>query len=273
MEKKSLYKVIFPLVVIAIWEIFSIWLKKPAILPRVESVLIILIHPTQKILGIGNLLESTIVSIVRVICGFFLAVIVALPLGILMGYFKRVREITTTLIELLRPIPPLAWIPLALAWFGLKNFGDLLGIKTYHPILENLQIAMIFIIFIGAFFPILLNTIHGVKGVKIILIESAISLGARDKDILKKVILPSASPSILTGLRMGFGIAWMCVVAAEMLPGSNYGLGYLISHAYDIARIDVVIGGMIIIGIIGVITNTIFELFERKMFKWRAKGY
>ena len=273
MEKKNLYKIILPLIVIIIWEIFSIWLKKPAILPRVESVLIILLHPTQKILGIGSLLENTIVSIVRVISGFLLAVIVALPLGILMGYFKRVREFTNTLIELLRPIPPLAWIPLALAWFGLKNLGDLLGIETYHPILENLQIAMIFIIFIGAFFPILLNTIDGVKGVKIILIESAITLGAKNKDILKKVVLPGASPSILTGLRIGFGIAWMCVVAAEMLPGSNYGLGYLISHAYDIARIDVVIGGMIIIGIIGVVANTILEFFERKMFKWRAKSY
>jgi len=271
--KKILYRGILPLIVVIIWEIFSIWLKKPAILPRVESVLIVLLHPTQKILGIGSLLENTIVSVVRVISGFLLAVIVALPLGILMGYFKRVREFTTTLIELLRPIPPLAWIPLALAWFGLKNFGDLLGIKTYHPILENLQIAMIFIIFIGAFFPILLNTIHGVRGVKIILIESAITLGAKNKDILKKVILPGALPSILTGLRIGFGIAWMCVVAAEMLPGSNYGLGYLISHAYDIARIDVVIGGMIIIGIIGVVANTIFEFFERKMFRWRAKSY
>ena len=232
----------------------------------------ILFHPFKDILGIGSLYENALISVARVFLGFIVATAVAIPLGIFIGYFKKVREFTNVLIELIRPIPPLAWIPLALAWFGLISAADLLGIETYHPILGNLQVSMVFIIFIGAFFPILLNTIDGVKGVKTILIETAITLGAKDKEILRKVIIPAASPVILTGLRIGIGIAWMCVVAAEMLPGSSYGLGYLISHAYDIARIDMVIAGMVIIGLIGILINIIIEFFEEKKFKWRSKN-
>ncbi len=271
-KKIKLFRIILPLLVIITWELLAIWLNKPAILPRVGTVLMVLLHPGQEVLGVGSLFENAVISITRVLSGFFLAAILAIPLGILIGYFKKIKEFTNILIELFRPIPPLAWVPLALAWFGLMNISNLLGIETYHPILENLQIAMIFIIFIGAFFPILLNTIDGVKGVKVILIEAALTLGAKNKEILKKVIVPAASPSILTGLRIGLGIAWMCVVAAEMLPGSSYGLGYLISHAYDIARIDVVVAGMIVIGLIGIIMNAVLEFFENKMFKWRAKN-
>ncbi len=269
---KLLFKITFPLLVIISWEIIAIWIDRPTILPKVESVFVILLYPLKDILGIGSLYENALVSITRVFLGFIIAAVIAIPLGIFIGYFKKVREFTSILIELIRPIPPLAWIPLALAWFGLMSAADLLGIETYHPILGNLQISMIFIIFIGSFFPILLNTVDGVKGVETILIETAITLGAKNKEILRKVIIPAASPVILTGLRIGIGIAWMCVVAAEMLPGSSYGLGYLISHAYDIARIDMVIAGMIVIGLIGILINIIIEFFEEKKFKWRSKN-
>ena len=269
---KLLFKIILPLLVIISWEIIAVWIDRPTILPKVESVFVILSHPLKDILGIGSLYENALVSIARVFLGFIIAAAVAIPLGIFIGYFKKVREFTNVLIELIRPIPPLAWIPLALAWFGLTSAADLFGIEAYHPILGNLQISMVFIIFIGAFFPILLSAVDGVKGVKTILIETAVTLGAKDKEILRKVIIPAASPVILTGLRIGIGIAWMCVVAAEMLPGSSYGLGYLISHAYDIARIDLVIAGMIIIGLIGILINIVIEFFEEKKFKWRSKN-
>jgi len=244
-------KIIMPLIGLVLWELLAIWLNNPVVLPPVEDVIKVLINPQLSILGTGTLIENTLISIKRVLAGFVVAGIVGIPLGIFMGYFPTVMDLFDTVIELLRPIPPLAWVPLALAWFGIG------------------ETSMLFIIFIGAFFPILINTIAGVKGVPKILVETAQTLGAREKDILLKVIIPASSPSILTGLRIGAGIAWMCVVAAEMLPGSSAGLGYLIMYAYSLSRMDVVIASMIVIGIIGLTLDRGLRYIEDRYFRWR----
>ncbi|ABR56570.1 ABC transporter permease [Methanococcus aeolicus] len=250
---KILKNISLPLLGIIFWEIIAIWLNNPIILPRVESVLSVLLAPQQPILGTGiNLMDNTIISIKRVVSGFLIAGLVAVPIGISMGYFSTIRDFFDAGIELLRPIPPLAWVPLALAWFGIG------------------ETSMLFIIFIGAFFPILINTIAGVKGVPTILIDSAQTLGAKQKDILLKIIIPASSPSILTGLRIGAGIAWMCVVAAEMLPGSDAGLGYLIMYAYMLSRMDIVVASMIIIGLIGLTLDKVLRYIEDKYFKWKV---
>ena len=244
-------KFIIPLLGLALWELLALWLNNPVVLPPVEGVIKVLINPQMSILGTGSLLDNTLISIKRVLSGFILAGAVGVPLGILMGYYPVVMDLFDIVIELLRPIPPLAWVPLALAWFGIG------------------ETSMLFIIFIGAFFPILLNTIAGVKGVPKILIETAQTLGAKEKDILLKVVIPASLPTILTGLRIGAGIAWMCVVAAEMLPGSSAGLGYLIMYAYSLSRMDVVIACMIIIGVIGLILDRGLRYIEDRYFKWR----
>ena len=246
-----LKKIIIPLLGLLLWELLATWLNNPVIIPPVESVINILMNPQTSVLGTGNLIENTIVSIKRVISGFIIAGIIGIPLGIFMGYFSTIMDLFDTLIELLRPIPPLAWVPLALAWFGIG------------------ETSMLFIIFIGAFFPILLNTIAGVKSVPKILIESIETLGAKEKDILLKIILPASSPSILTGLRVGAGIAWMCVVAAEMLPGSSSGLGYLIMYSYSLSRMDIVVASMVIIGIIGLVLDRGLRYLEDRYFRWR----
>ncbi|AEF95906.1 ABC transporter permease [Methanotorris igneus] len=249
---KLLRNLILPVLGVVLWEVFAIYLNNPVIIPKVESVLNVLLNPWTGILGTGNLIDNTLISIKRVISGFIVAALVAIPLGILMGYYSFVNDLFDTVIELLRPIPPLAWVPLALAWFGIG------------------ETSMLFIIFIGAFFPILINTISGVKGVPKPLIEAALTLGAKEKDILMKVVIPASSPSILTGLRVGAGIAWMCVVAAEMLPGSDAGLGYLIMYAYSLSRMDVVIAAMVIIGLIGLILDRGLRFIENRYFKWRT---
>ncbi len=249
---KILKNLFLPLLGVFTWEAIAIYLNNPVIIPRVEDVINILIHPYVGILGTGNLVENTIVSIKRVLSGFLVSAVVAIPLGIFMGYYSLISELLDTPIELLRPIPPLAWVPLALAWFGIG------------------EISMLFIIFIGAFFPILLNTIAGVKGVPKIMIEAAKTLGGKGKDILLKVVIPASSPSILTGLRVGAGIAWMCVVAAEMLPGSDAGLGYLIMYAYSLSRMDVVVASMVIIGLIGIFLDKGLRFIECKYFKWKV---
>jgi NitT/TauT family transport system permease protein len=154
--------------------------------------------------------------------------------------------------QLLRPIPPLAWVPLALAWFKI-------GLAS-----------MVFIIALGAFFPILLNTLDGVKSVKRNWIESAEILGANQRQVMLKVVLPGAAPTIWTGLRVGFGIAWMCVVAAEMMPGTNSGLGYLIMSSYNWGQVQVIIAGMIVIGLIGIGFDYLFKVIDRRSFSWRV---
>ena len=157
---------------------------------------------------------------------------------------------TDLIIQVVKPIPPIAWIGLALLWFGI-------GLNS-----------AIFLVFIGAFFPILLNTVAGVRSVDKKLIEVAYTFGANDMNVLRKVVLPAASPTIYTGLRVGWGIGWMCVVAAEMIA-VKYGLGNMILEASNLAQTDAVIVGMITIGVIGLATNYIFQLAGNYLFAWQ----
>ena len=199
-----------------------------------------------------HLLTHIVESLYRVFSGFLLAVIFAVPLGIFMGWSKLLRELLSPLVEIIRPIPPLAWIPIAIFWFGI-------GIKSAA-----------FIIFLGSFFPILLSTVSGVLSVDPILIDASRTLGAGKKDIYTKILIPGATPSIYTGLRIGMGIAWMTLIAAEFTGvKSGYGLGYMIMVARDIQRPDYIVAGMIIIGTIGYALDGLLRIFERTMLKWR----
>jgi len=248
---RSLLKFVLPVAIIVVWELFAIWINNPFILPRLEAVVAVLLAPTADILGNGSLAANAATSLERVLAGFFVAAAIAIPLGIGMGRSVTLNQLFDTLMQLLRPIPPLAWVPLALAWFKIG------------------LVSMVFIIGMGAFFPILLNTLYGVKGVKKNWIETAEILGAKEHQVLSRVVLPGALPTIWTGLRVGFGIAWMCVVAAEMMPGTNSGLGYLIIAAYNWSQVPVIIAGMVVIGIIGIGVDVFFKAIERRSFGWR----
>lgn len=243
---------VLPILLIIGWEVAAIIVNNPFFLPKLETVIPVLLSPFSDILGTGSLLENALVSIERVVLGFALAAAVAIPLGIGMGRFAVLNDFFDTTIELLRPVPPLAWVPLALAWFKI-------GI-----------VSIVFVIFIGAVFPVLLNTVDGVRGVKNTWIEVSTTLGASERQILTKVILPGAAPTIWTGLRVGFGISWMCVVAAEILPGPTSGLGYLIMYAYNLGQINVIIAGIIVIGLIGLVIDQGFRAVEKRWFGWRG---
>lgn len=268
---KLLYCLLVPGLLAIFWQMLAIYINKPMVLPRLESVGKVLLHPHTKILITGSLVENMGISLVRVTCGFFLANTIAIPLGILMGYYRFAERLFESTVDSLRHIPPLAWVPIILAWFGIKNFPDWFPGLSRSVILGSVQFSMIIIIFIGAFFPILLNTIHGVKGIPIIFIESARTLGSKGFSIVFKVIVPAALPSIVAGLRIGLGIGWMCLVAAEMMPGSNAGLGYLIWYAYELLRTDIVIAGMIYIGVIGFTMDRGFRYIERRRFVWVSR--
>ncbi|MFO7987465.1 MAG: ABC transporter permease [Desulfatiglandaceae bacterium] len=190
-------------------------------------------------------------SLYRVAWGFWVAAMVGIPLGLLMGWSNRLRDLTTPIIELIRPIPPLAWIPIAILWFGI-------GMKSAA-----------FIIFLGAFFPILLNTISGVLSINPLFFEVAQTLNAKKRDVFFKVLVPGSLPSIFVGMRIGVGIGWMTLVAAEFTGvKTGYGLGYMIMTARDIQRPDEILAGMLVIGLIGILINTALKACESRMIRW-----
>ena len=219
----------------------------------------------------GSMVQNIVVSLWRVLAGFVLAVILAVPLGIWMGYSRTIFDLLNHFLGLLRPIPPLAWVPLVLAWFGVASLANVFGVESgeAYLYLRNIKVSMIFIIFIGAFFPVITSTIYGVQSVRNILVDTALVLGAGRRDVFVKILLPAAAPAIVSGMRTGLGVAWMCLVAAEMLPGSVAGVGYLITHAYTVARTDIVIAGMISIGAIGAALDASFRVMADRKFAWQ----
>lgn len=271
-----LTSLLLPLVVPALflwgWETTAVRVANDIILPRLGDVLAVLAHPLEPIIGMGSLAANVGISLARVLFGYLAAVALAIPLGILMGYFAPAHRLLNNFLSLFRPIPPLAWTPLMLAWFGITSPATVFNMEIgpTYIFFNNLKFSMAFIIFIGGFFPVLTSSVQGVRSVRRVLIESSLVLGASRLDIFRKVILPAASPHILTGMRIGLGVAWMCLVSAEMLPGSMSGVGYLITHAYTVGRQDIVITGMVSIGVMGALMDQGFRLCERRMLFWRG---
>jgi len=247
-------KILFPLLIIMLWQSCStIGLLPTGKVPSPVQIIAALQDLAAAGLPQGNtLLLHCLYSLQRVCVGFVLALCTAIPLGVFCGWSRIMREMLTPVIETLRPIPPLAWIPLAILWFGI-------GLRSAA-----------FIIFLGCFFPILLSTMSGVVSVDPLLVSAAKTLGATRRQILFHVLLPGATPSIYTGLRIGLGIGWMTLVAAEFTGvKSGYGLGYMIMTARDIQRSDLVIAGMAVIGCTGFILDGLLRIFESRALRWR----
>jgi len=245
---------LIPLLLILIWQgLSSIKVIPSYKLP--SPVEIVLGFKDLLIIGVppGHLLHNHMLySLYRVALGYAVAALLGIPLGLLMGWSTGLLRMIRPLVELVRPIPPLAWIPIAILWFGI-------GIKSAA-----------FIIFLGAFFPILLNTISGVLSIHPILIEAARTLHAKEKDIFLKVLFPGAVPSIFVGMRIGIGIGWMTLVAAEFTGvKEGYGLGYMIMTARDIQRPDEILSGMLVIGVIGLLIDIGLRGIESRMIRWR----
>lgn len=224
----------------------------------------ILRHPEQLLpgpwgvlKGIGDLLHHGILfkyiiaSLFRVTWGFGMAVILAIPLGIIIGWYTRAEMAFNPLIQILRPISPLAWIPLVILWFGV---GDL---------------SAIFLIFLGSFFPLLLTAINSVRSVPAVYINSGRNFGLHPFDLFLRVLFPAAIPQLIVGLRVTLGVAWLVVVAAEMIA-VNSGLGFLIVDARNAGnRYDLVVAGMAIIGVIGLLLDLGIRSMERmKSVQW-----
>jgi NitT/TauT family transport system permease protein len=242
--RKTLISLIVPIIIIIIWALLTTYtgIIPSYLIPSPHDVFVAF----EALLFNGTLFSDTIDTLTRVLLGFVVAAAVAIPLGIIIGWSKTVENYLSFTIGLLRPIPPIAWIPFAILWFGLG-----LG-------------SAIFVIFVGSVFPILINTADGVKRIDKVYVESAYTLGANQYQTLRKVVVPAALPNIITGLKVGMGIALMCTVAAEMI-GSNNGLGYLILTATSMLDSASAIVGMLTIGLIGLGFEYIFSRMERKI--------
>ena len=202
-----------------------------------------------RVLASGDLLAHIGHSLVRVLGGFAIAAVIAIPLGIAIGLWEWIEDAADPVMEFLRPIPPIAWIPLGILWFGI---GDA----------QNM-----FIILLGAFFPILLNTIAGVRRVDRTLVWGALTLGGRRHQIVREIVLPSALPLILTGLRIGLGVGWMALVAAELVAARS-GLGFMIQSARYAFVTERVILGMVVIGALGLAMDRVIRGVERHLTPW-----
>ena len=198
----------------------------------------------------GTWLSNLTFSAERVAKGFLGAILVGVPVGIAIGWNRIAARMFDPTIQLLRPIPITAWLPFSIAVFGIHDAGA------------------IFLISLGAFYPVVVNTAQGARDVERNLIRAALMMGAGRLTVLRRVVLPASLPSIFTGLRIGLGIAWTAVIVAEMVAVKS-GLGYVLWDAYYVGRMDVVIADMASIGLLGLISDRVIVLIERWVLTWR----
>lgn len=254
---RSRFPKVFPIVLIRaltsvgvaliFWElIVYLQLVRSVLLPPPTTVIVKLQGHWAK----GYLQIHMWASVQRLFMAFFLAVLTAIPLGFLIANFRRFSDYVDPLLNLVRVIPPPAWLPFAILWFGIGN-----------P-------PAIYIIWLGAFFPMLLNTIRGIRNTQQIHIESIQNLGGKRMDTYWRVMLPSAFPTIFTGIRVGFGIGWVCLVTAELVA-VDAGLGWMIEDARNLLDTPTVLGGMVVICLLGITFDTILTKTEQAIVRWQ----
>jgi len=224
-------------------------LAEPTLLPPPQEVF----HTLARMVGDASLFRHMGITLGRVLAGFFVAVGIALPIGVAMALSRTVRDLLEPLVELLRPIPPLAAIPLAVLWFGIG------------------ELTKVLLIALAAFFPIVVNTIAGFSAVHAIHVQAAQSLGASRWQILWFVVARAALPDLVVGLRLGLGLSFLQLVAAELIASSS-GLGWLIWDARFHFMGDQILVGMIGIGVLGYGLNRLALALERRMVRWQPLG-
>ena len=198
----------------------------------------------------SKFLMHVLLSCRRIVFGFLLAAVVAVPLGLIMGRFRLAREMIFPITEVLRPIPAIAWVPMSIMLW---------------PSNEE---SIIFITFLGSFFPILINTLHGMSLVDPVLVRAAQCLGAREASIFREVYFPATLPHIFTGLTVGMGVAWVSLIAAEMISG-QFGIGYFTWEAYSLVQYADIALGMICIGVLGLASSAIIRGVGKLAMPWR----
>ena len=250
---------LLPVAVLGLWEIAGrTGLITPGILPHPSRVAqgwyTWAFGPTGMGLNpySGTWAANVLNSATRVAQGYALALLVGIPVGVLIGWSKLTARLVDPTIQSLRPIPITAWLPFSIALFGIRDFGA------------------IFLIALGAFYPIVVNATQGARDVSPLLVRAAAMMGAGRWQVLTRVVFPSALPSIFTGMRIGLGIAWTAVIVAEMVAVKS-GLGYVLWDAYYVGRMDVVVADMVSIGLLGFLTDRLIVAIEARVLGWRQR--
>ncbi len=254
---RPLLGLVVPLLIIAVWQLaVQSSAERAAIVPPPSRVLeawsvwVFGDNPMGLNAYVGTWFASVQYSALRVLKGFSLAVVVAVPLGLMIGWSRLFGSLTDPMIQGLRPIPITAWLPFSIAVFGIQEMGS------------------VFLIFLGGFYAIVVNTTQGARDVERNLIRAALMMGASSSQLLRRVVLPAAMPSIFTGMRIGLGIAWTAVIVAEMVAVKS-GLGYVLWDAYYIGRMDIVLADMVSIGLMGFLSDRLIVFIERRVLRWR----
>lgn len=244
---KYILPVFLPIVLLITWIVLT---EKQLVAPYMIPSPKLVIETMFDFLEDGTLIKDTWASLSRMLQGYFWAIAVGLFFGIIMGLSVYMEKSFSVVFNAIRVIPPLAWIPLIILWFGIG------------------EVSKVVIIFKSAFFPILLNVIQGIEGVPRGYLEVSRLLGISRWKTLIKVIIPSALPNIFVGLRLGLGAAWMAVVAAELIA-SKSGLGYRLTEGRELSHPDVVLVGMFMIGVIGLLMDFFISKVQGRVLSWQ----
>ncbi|WNY23549.1 hypothetical protein MmiHf6_08580 [Methanimicrococcus hongohii] len=253
MESQNVQKVVIGALSLAafavIWELLAVYIGNSFYLPRFSSVFSAFFSVIQS----SIFFNDVAISLYHFLIGFVFALIVGIPIGMMMGWFPVLDKALNPIVEIFRPIPPLAWIPFAIIW-----------LKLTHQ-------AAGFIIFMGMVFPIIISTYSGFKNVPKIYVEAAKVLGSVSSvKLIKNVAIPAASPMILSGIKTATGVGWMCLAASEMFGVSDSGIGYKIWFYYGIQAMDYVVVYMLILGFVGLLLDFLFRvLIQNRVLKWQ----
>lgn len=239
-------KILSPILLILIWELASRYhILNPLIAPPPSTVAADIIAMIKS----GALLTNVAATLQRIIIGFLIATFISIAIGTLMARVAIVEDLVDPIVELIRPVSPLAIFPLAILWFGI---GDS---------------SKIFLIALSCSFPIILNTYAGVRGIDVAYIRAARSLGATPTEIITKIVVPGSLPHVFTGIRIAWGIALIVIIASEMI-GATEGLGYMVLQAQQTFRVERVFSGIVIIGVIGFATDRGLRALRRCLLPW-----
>jgi len=239
--------VIGSLAVLLLWEVAARWGgADPTVFPPPSTAVILALHHVSA----DELLGNVAISLERIVLGFALGAGLGVTLAVAGGWYRLLGNLLRPVVELLRPIPPLAWIPIAIVWFGLG------------------ESSKVFVIFLAAFFPIFTNAWKGMTGIDPMLLRAAQTMDVAGPELLFRVAVPAAMPDIATGLRIGWGLSFGVLVAAELIAADT-GLGHMIMNARELGQVDVIILGILVIGIVNLVTDWgIVLLMSRHLGNW-----
>ncbi|MDR3588835.1 MAG: ABC transporter permease [Negativicutes bacterium] len=252
-KHESFFYTLFTIItLIVVWQIASMTTSMTKVFPAPQAVVEKLYEMSTGTFAKYSLFEHIAISLERVLIAFLAAVVLGIPLGLFMGWSDKVDAFVKPIFEIVRPIPPIAWIPLAILWFGVG---------------ETPKIALCFL---ASFIPAVVNSYTGIKYVNPLLLDVALTLGAKPRSVFLEVAVPSALPAIFAGLQNGISVGWMTVVAAEMF-GATSGVGFIILKGQDLSNPTIIVSGMIVIGLLGALISIIIRLLERVICPWKRE--